>query len=196
MFLLATVVILLSGVSLSAQKSYKEAIDALLETYPQATLQDIYKSFFQDHFGPEHLISDTTYVRNYLVEELNEMGETSMPYYEPVGIGENYVRVSLTTIKDSLLTEEEVLNAFIESANTRKAPSIDGWKEQWEEILVFVPDTVNNYREDKENINALLDSGKYAAHHSRLYNELYHPHYRLIEKNLFRRHLLPKITQK
>ena len=33
---------------------------------PSLTLQDLYKSFFQDFWGPEHLISNKTFVEEYL----------------------------------------------------------------------------------------------------------------------------------
>lgn len=39
----------------------------------------------------------------------------------------------------------------------------------------------------------ILDQGKYASHHSIAYNEAYHPHYRLIEKTIFEKELLPLI---
>ena len=50
--------------SCSAQKTTEEeAIRAMCaemaEKYPQSTLQDVYKSCFQDFFGAEHLLSDT-----------------------------------------------------------------------------------------------------------------------------------------
>ena len=39
------------------------AIERQLATYPESTLQDIYKSFYQEHFGPGHIISDTASAR-------------------------------------------------------------------------------------------------------------------------------------
>ena len=37
----------------------RQAIEHQLAVYPQSTLQDVYKAFYQEHFGPEHMITDT-----------------------------------------------------------------------------------------------------------------------------------------
>ena len=43
-----------------------EAVEAQLKLYPESRLQDIYKNFYQDMFGPGHMIPDTTAAGNYL----------------------------------------------------------------------------------------------------------------------------------
>lgn len=176
-----------------AEEKYKIAINNILEIYPEATLQDIYKSFFQDMFGPEHIIVDTASVSKYLQFELENMEETSMPYYESAGTGDNFIRVSLQTVKDSLISEEELLNLFIASANSERKVSIDDWIEEWGIIKGFVPSDIKDFQTDNERIEMVLDSGQYAIHHSRIYNELYKPHYRIIRKELFEEKILPKI---
>ena len=178
----------------NAQEKYKSAIDDILASYPEATLQDIYKSFFQDRFGPEHIISDTVSVRNYLINELQNMGETAMPYFEPTGTGENFIRVSLQTVKDSLVSGNELLFLFIESANSKKEISVSEWKVEWDSIKNYVPKDLRGYALDSERIDSVLSLGQYAIHHSKIYNELYHPHYRIIRKDLFKDKLLPKIA--
>ena len=177
-----------------AQQNYQDAVERMLEKYPQSTLQDIYKSFFQDCFGPGHLISDTTAAREYLHRELMGMGETAMPYYEPAGDGKNYYRVSLAVIKDGIVTEEAFFDAFIESAGKVTFPAIEKWTEKWAEILEVIPANIENYPRDKAMIDSVLAEGKYAVHHSRRFNEVYHPHYRLIDKVTFENKLLPLIT--
>lgn len=37
-----------------------------MKTYPKSTLKDLYKNFFQDKFGPGHIISDTTSAGKFL----------------------------------------------------------------------------------------------------------------------------------
>ena len=61
--------------------SIRASIERQMATYPQSTLQDIYKSFYQDRFGPGHMISDTASARNYLMRELSEMNDASTVYY-------------------------------------------------------------------------------------------------------------------
>lgn len=63
----------------------RHAIEHQLAVYPQSTLQDVYKAFYQEHFGPEHMITDTAAVRKYLDHELTVMGdERGGLYYEPI----------------------------------------------------------------------------------------------------------------
>ena len=44
---------------------------------------------------------------------------------------------------------------------------------------------------DAKAIKEMLATGHYAVHHSRLYNEHYAPHYRIIAKDIFEREILP-----
>lgn len=184
------------GFNINAQLNYQEAVSDILENYPKATLIDIYKSFFQDKFGPEHIVSDTLSVRNYLRNELQNMGETAMPLYEPAGNGTNFIRVSLELIRDSVIKEEDLLYLFIESANSKRNGSVAEWRDEWEVIKSYVPANINGYAEDSEKIDSILALGKYAVHHSAIYNELYHPHYRIIQKELFEKHILPRLKKK
>lgn len=88
------------GGEIFACQDYRSVVERMLKQYPESTLQDVYKSFFQDRFGPGHLISDTVAARKYLQQELKEMDGSEMPYYEPAGAGENYYRVNLAVIKE------------------------------------------------------------------------------------------------
>lgn len=178
-----------------AQRNFQRVVDKMLADYPESTLQDVYKSFFQDRFGPGHLISDTTAAREYLHRELMEMCETAMPYYEPVGAGEHYYRVSLAVIKDGLVSENDFFDAFIESAGKVTFPSVKEWANEWAEILKAVPADIENYSADKAMIDSVLGEGKYAVHHSRRFNQAYHPHYRLIDKSTFESKLLPRMQK-
>ena len=56
------------------------------ENYPMATLQDIYKTCYQDFFGAEHLMNDTAMARKYINKELELCRDTDlskMPRHEP-----------------------------------------------------------------------------------------------------------------
>ena len=41
-------------------KAVRTAVERQMQFYPKSTLKDLYKNFFQDKFGPGHIISDTT----------------------------------------------------------------------------------------------------------------------------------------
>ena len=37
----------------------RQAVAGQMHIYPKSTLRDLYKNFFQDLFGPGHIVSDT-----------------------------------------------------------------------------------------------------------------------------------------
>ena len=190
---------LIMSVAVSAQ-DIRGFINRQLQNYPKSRLLDIYKSCFQDYMGAEHLVSDRQRVKAYLDEELNTTSlDDLMPwYYEPCGIEGNYVRVSLRTVKEDIIQENLLLDAFIRSANNKERPSVDSWREQWHKFIGTIEQmnlNLPSYSEDKQFIDSILSAGKYAISHSPEYREAYHPHYRIVERNIFEREIKPKIER-
>ena len=172
----------------------RSAIERQLVTYPESTLQDIYKSFYQEHFGPGHIISDTASARRYLMRELSEMGKTQSPYFEPTGSQGDYVRVYLSAIADSLITAEQLLDAFVRSANLWQEPAVS-WLEKWETIVSIIQANKMEIEGFETNLPLLTEAARnnQAVHHSRRYNEAYHPHYRIVEHSIFEIELKPSL---
>lgn len=172
----------------------RSAIEGQLATYPESTLQDIYKSFYQEHFGPGHIISDTASARRYLMRELSEMGETQSPNFEPTGCQGDYVRVYLSAVSDSLITAEQLLDAFVRSANSRQEPTVS-WMEKWEAIVSIIQANKIEVQGFETDLPLLTEAARnnQAVHHSRRYNEAYHPHYRIVERGIFERGLYPTL---
>ena len=191
--------ILIVSVSVSAQ-DIAGFVSRQMETYPQSRLLDIYKSCFQDYMGAEHLVTDRQQVKAYLDDELNTTTlEDLLPWlYEPCGAEGNYVRVSIRGVKEGIIGADLLLDAFIRSANSDKRPSVESWRERWHEILEEI-DTMNlnfpNYTADKQFIDSVLSVGKYAISHSPEFREAYHPHYRIVERSIFDREILPLIKK-
>lgn len=52
------------------------------------------------------------------------------------------------------------------------------------------------YEKDKHFIDSILSVGKYAISHSPEFREAYRPHYRIVERSIFEREILPQIEQK
>ena len=185
---------LLLSVSLSAQ-DIKAFVSHQMAEYPKSHLLDLYKSCFQDYMGAEHLVSDRERVRAYLDEELNTTDINELPkwYYEPCGIKGRYVRVSLRTVREGLIAENLLLDAFIRSANTKR-PSVKSWNRKWHKIIGTI-DRMNlnlpDYAREKQFIDSILSIGKYAISHSADYREAYHPHYRIVERHIFENDLKP-----
>ena len=172
----------------------RSAIERQLTTYPESTLQDIYKSFYQEHFGPGHIISDTASARRYLMRELSEMGETQSPYFEPTGSQGDYVRVYLSAVADSLITAEQLLDAFVKSANSWQEPTVS-WLEKWKAIVSIIQANKIESEGFETDLPLLTEAARnsQAVHHSRRYNEAYHPHYRIVERSIFESELKPTL---
>ena len=172
----------------------RSAIERQLVTYPESTLQDIYKSFYQEHFGPGHIISDTASARRYLVRELSEMGKIQSPYFETTGSQGDYVRVYLSAVSDSLITAEQLLDAFVRSANLWQEPTIS-WMEKWEAIVSIIQANKIELEGFETDLPLLTEAAQnnQAVHHSRRYNEAYHPHYRIVERSIFEIELKPSL---
>ena len=190
---------LLCSIVLQAQ-DIEGFVHRQLHTYPQLRLLDLYKSCFQDYMGAEHLVSDRQRVKAYLDEELcTTTLDDLMPWnYEPCGIDSNYYRVSIRTIKENVISEEMLLDAFIRSANTPKRPYVEEWSKRWHVIIDAIDQMrlgLPNYEQDKAFIDSILSAGKYAISHSPEYREAYHPHYRIVERSIFERELKPLIEE-
>ena len=168
-------------------EAVKAAVATQLESFPESRLQDLYKSFFQDRFGPGHIISDRQSALDYILSEWATADTLMGPRTETCGWQGNYVRVNLSVLADSLMTAEELTDALMASAKEVKEEDIQAWKAEWAEILAIIekeyPD-IPDLQQDKVRIDELLASGQYAYHHSAAYNAAYHPHYRIIASEL------------
>lgn len=176
----------------------KTAVERIMADYPVSTLQDIYKSFFQDKFGPEHIISDTIAARKYLLSELNRTDIDSIVVLEPTGIKGNYIRVGLGAIKSGKVDVSAFLSAFIRSANVADKSVVEQWAGEWAEAVEQIDEmnlNLENYEADKEAISQILQQGRYVMHHSSQYRETYNPHYRIIAKEIFETEILPLLNK-
>jgi hypothetical protein len=168
--------------------SISDAVVRQMTQFPKSTLQDLYKSFFQDRFGPGHIIADETSAMRYLQYELATMDTPIGPLLEPTGYCNRYTRVSLQVIKDSLVSVEQFFDVFMRSARMADTVDVGAWAEEWHEIEREMSacglDTLPDYSRDRYVIDSLLDRGNYVMHHSQRYGEAYHPHYRIIRTDL------------
>lgn len=176
------------------KKQVRLAVSRQMQQYPASTLQDIYKNFFQDRFGPGHIVADTARAGAYLREELKQVTGLDVPMYEASAERAAYYRVSLAAIKSGLVSYEVFFSAFIRSVTALPGVDVSDWAKEWasiEKIIRSMSLDLPNYEEDARAIEALLAQGYYALHHSKAYNLHYQPHYRLIEKKIFEKEILP-----
>ena len=189
--------ILLISMSATAQ-DIQGFVTRQLQAYPESRLLDIYKSCFQDYMGAEHLVSDRQSVKAYLDEELRstDLDDLLPWYYEPCGIDSCYYRVSIRLVKEGVITEDLLLDAFIRSANNGPRPSVESWSDRWHAIMDVIDEMgadLPHQSEDRQFIDDVLGAGKYAISHSPEYREAYHPHYRIVERNIFECEIKPLI---
>lgn len=172
------------------KSALRQAIERQLATYPKSQLQDIYKAFYQEHFGAEHMITDKEAARNYLDQELATMQDKRDGIYvEPIGMSGDYVRVYLIAVSHKILSSSQLLQAFIESAGDHKSPTIS-WATKWQAIVEVVDEVSPGLGSDDERAMLLQASlNNQAVHHSQAYNAAYHPHYRIVTREIFEKML-------
>lgn len=173
-------------------------INTYLERYPEATLQDIYKGSFQDAFGPAHLLTNRQAVENYIKHEMETAETLEGEDYVPCGWQGNFYQVNLKVIQDGRVSIDDFVNAFMASANGIDTTLTQAWLKEWEQLqqaVRSVSPNLQGFAEDSTLLANLLKQGKYVVHHSRKFNEHYHPHYRIIRKDLFEETILPKLKR-
>lgn len=202
--LLAVIIafLLLFGNNISAQTfdslAAEESIRLQLERYPASTLQDIYKSFFQDAFGPGHLIDNPVRAKQYIEEESLQSHESLCELYEKAGAGENYYRVSLSLVASGTVGADQLADALCRSAAMTQSPSATEWQSTWqkiERITAKYKHLLQGYDQDRKKINQAIESGNFMMRHSAAYNSNYHPHYRIIHRTIFETEILPHISK-
>ena len=173
-------------------------INTYLERYPEATLQDIYKGSFQDVFGPAHLLTNRQAVENYIKHEMETAETLEGEDYVPCGWQGNFYQVNLKVIQDGRVSMDDFVDAFMASANGIDTTLTQAWLKEWEQLqqaVRSVSPNLQGFAEDSTLLADLLKQGKYVVHHSRKFNEHYHPHYRIIRKDLFEETILPKLKR-
>ncbi|MDR0394174.1 MAG: hypothetical protein LBH77_03345 [Tannerella sp.] len=198
-----SIIIIIATVFLMSCKETKDerirkAVESQLSFYPESTLQDLYKNFFQDYFGPGHMLGDTLSAGAYLNRELASFEQASGAYYEPTGYNANFYRVNLSVIKEGLITRDAFFDAFVRSVSDIQTITLEEWKKEWREIdsVIHSMDlSLAGYERERENIFSLLEQEKYVLHHSEPFTKAYDPHYRIIAREIFLKEILPYLPQ-
>jgi hypothetical protein len=193
--------ILLLLLIINIESKFDMDLSILLEqikNHPNQTLQDVYKSCYQDEYGPGHLISNESSAINSLLQEINtiEKDYTPITLFEQTGIYGNYLRVDLTLVRDGVIPFFVLFRALTISATIGGQKSDENWSTIWSEIVEEVKKAelkFENFEEDLANLDRISKSEDKVVHHSEMYENIYHPHYRIIEKNAFEKFIKPFI---
>ncbi len=167
------------------RQAIRNAVRDQMTQYPESTLQDIYKSFFQDEFGPGHLVSDIAGSGKYFEREISEMTSRGNYQAELCGTGKNFVRVPLDLVKDGKVPSEVYFDIFVESAKSFKIPDVIRWKKRWTRIARIISAMglpISGFGNDRILLENMLQHGDYVVHHSEAYLRAYDPHYRIISR--------------
>lgn len=165
------------------EKAIRSMCEEIAQRYPCATLQDVYKTCFQDFFGAEHLLSDTAAAHRYLQVEIaatEPQDLSTMPAYEPTGFRHRFQRVNLSLVHSGQMSEEELFARFVQAAGTNNAFA-DDWAEEWSRIesiaLEVHPAWADTALQRELQYAASIES---AVRHSEMFRQNYNPHYRII----------------
>jgi len=142
-----------------------------INKYPLITNDDIYKLLYQMEFGSNHFVNDETKSLNNLVNEINNIDvvyDDTLAEY----LGKKYVRIYLFEYNKNNYDIKLLNKYFVKSAKLSR--SIKHFKK--------IMNNVSSYFNIKFN-----DYNYKAIHHSNIYNNNYHPHYRVINKKYLKK---------
>ena len=166
-------------------RDIREMCQYIHNQYPLATLQDIYKTCYQDFFGAEHLMNDTAAARYYIHQELEQCKDTDlslMPRREPTGFRHRFVRINFSNIVEGELTEEQLVMMFIDAAGKDNAFS-DKWLEEWQKIERIALEVNPDWKDEELQSELMMAAeNRYAVRHSEAFRNNYNPHYRIIRQ--------------
>lgn len=172
------------------EEKIKQYIDSELKYHPEARLIDLYKNYFQDAYGPGHLIQDATRAGAYLDWELQQPCWTDQLLWQALGTNHDYYRVNLLLLKNGTIPRDTLLAGMIKSAGLARKPDLESWKKEWNEVLQLIrqvrPD-LPNLKSDERLIARAFSEGNVVMHHSKKYEATYCPHYRIIHRSVFER---------
>lgn len=165
-----------------------------LNLFPKANLQDIYKLFYQDFFGPSHFIPEKESAKIMIEREIKKSSTRTIHYdILPVFSVNKFLRVDLSILKSDLDVHQFSEIFFLSTKIKIHQPF--QWKKQWDNIMKTVE---KNYPDLLKNISSVNEMKKCSiqnltVHHSRIYNLEYQPHYRLIAECIWKKSRFAKL---
>jgi 8-oxo-dGTP pyrophosphatase MutT (NUDIX family) len=176
---------------------FAEIVRSHLIRYPQAQIEDLYKLSHQAALGSEHAVEDEGAARAWLKRELGQITESAAePLIDEISGDGGIVRVHLRPYRDMGADPESLLCAFIQTTNHFNG-SPEALRGNWSTIerLAQLGEIHLPYQGLRAFIEKMESSGYPAIHHSKEYQLVYKPSYRVIARRLLTL-LRPPPTQK
>jgi hypothetical protein len=170
------------------EKQIQQFVEDELTHYPEARLKDLYKNYFQDAYGPGHLIPDTIGAGKYLDWELKQPDWTDPLLWQPLGTNHDFYRINLKLLKSGKIPRDTLLLGMVKSVPLARKPDIESWTKEWNEVLRVIKKMkpgLPDLESDEKLIAKTLAGGEVVMHHSEQYENAYHPHYRIIHRSVF-----------
>ena len=143
------------------------------ERYPLMEPQDFGKLIYQSEFGPRHLGLSLGQIEKSLREEWAYLPHS--PRREPEILSDNFCRIYLSSEEDPQLAIP-VLACLLQMSMNTENGTLDGLRRRLDAACTLdipgMKEWADNYRQ----------TGTGLVRHSRRYNEIYKPHYRVIKK--------------
>lgn len=186
-----SVLVILTGVFLSCSKldnKLNEFASNEFTLFPESRFVDIYKSLFQDAYGPGHVIPDTVQAGKYLDEELAAENWPDTLLWQATGPLHDYYRINLLLVKKGILPRDTLLLAMVRSARLARKPPVSDFKKEVDLLYRTVeklrPDLLD-LEKDYAAIEEQLVRGEVIMHHSDHYLQTYQRRYRIIHRTVF-----------
>lgn len=160
----------------------KTIIENETKKYPQMEVSDVYKLLYQAEMGSEHAVTDSISARKWMKNEIaNLKWNYEEELIDSISPGGKIVRVNLRPYLKAGYDPNRLLTAFIKTANSYK-----GKKENLEIDLKKVLKLINkdelpfSKKEAEKFFDEMKRKDYPSVHHSKKYEELYSPAYRVI----------------
>ena len=152
--------------------------------YPRWNEEDLYKLIHQSAMGNEHAILDETAVRRWMERELDTLGQgPAEPSLDPISPDGKILRVHLRPLLQAGLSTDALLQAFLDSPRL-----FQGSKTVLEQNMRTALDLAEagEFGFSLAHLQTFFEDMRAAAlpavHHSPLFEESYHPAYRVVTK--------------
>jgi hypothetical protein len=179
------IIVIMSGnfYSQAADDPAKTILLNEIKKHPHIEAEDLYKFIHQASFGSEHAVKDTAAARKWMENEIAGLEyDIKDSIFNVLSIDSNIVRINLRPYLEKGYNTEELLNAFIRTANSYKGSeeSFNNYRKAAEELITEGYFTIP-LKAMQDLFNDLAEKGFPAIHHSEKYEKEYKPAYRVID---------------